>query len=61
MVRYSFDSMYMLLMQPSLDDLSSLNALISALSDLDQMFGSIEEAYLASLEHDKYERWQEKT
>jgi DNA-directed RNA polymerase I and III subunit RPAC2 len=44
-----------------LDDLSSLTALINALSDLDQLFGSIDVAYFASLEHDKYEQWQEKT
>jgi DNA-directed RNA polymerase I and III subunit RPAC2 len=43
------------------DDLSSLTALINALSDLDQLFGSIEVAYFASLEHDKYEQWQERT
>jgi len=43
------------------DNLSSLTALINALSDLDQLFESIEVAYFASLEHDKYEQWQEKT
>ena len=41
------------------DNLSSLTALINALSDLDQLFESIEGAYLSSLQYDTYERWQE--
>ena len=43
------------------DNLSSLTALINALSDLDQLFESIEGAYLSSLQYDTYERWQEQT
>jgi len=43
------------------DKLSSLEALMDALSNLDTLCETIETAYLTSLQHDKYERWQEKS
>jgi hypothetical protein len=42
------------------DNLSSLTALLSALDDLDALFGSIEDAYKASLGRDDIEVWDEK-
>ncbi|KAI0052199.1 RBP11-like subunits of RNA polymerase [Auriscalpium vulgare] len=43
------------------DGLSSLTALLTALSDLDSLFESIEKAYEASLRDDTYVRWDEKS
>jgi len=43
------------------DGLSSLDALLEALSHLDDVCSSIEERYHASLVGGQYERWQEKS
>ncbi|GLB42287.1 putative RBP11-like subunits of RNA polymerase [Lyophyllum shimeji] len=43
------------------DNLSSLTALIDALSALDDLCESVEEAYKTSLTSDAYERWDEKS
>ncbi|PFH49573.1 hypothetical protein AMATHDRAFT_76126 [Amanita thiersii Skay4041] len=43
------------------DHLSSLDALISALDNLDNVCNSIEEKYLNSLRAGKYERWEEQS
>ena len=43
------------------DGLSSLDALLEALSHLDDVCSSIEERYHASLAGGQYERWQEKS
>lgn len=43
-----------------LDHLSSLTALLRALDDLDALFESIEDAYKASLMHDKIVLWDER-
>jgi hypothetical protein len=43
-----------------LDNLSSLSALLRALDDLDALFESIEDAYKASLMHDKIVLWDER-
>ncbi|KAH6906783.1 DNA-directed RNA polymerase [Coprinopsis sp. MPI-PUGE-AT-0042] len=42
------------------DGLSSLEALIKALKDLDNLCESVEDAYLESLREEKFERWDEK-
>jgi len=44
----------------SQDNLSSLDALITALSDLDKVCETIEDEYLASLREGKFERWNER-
>lgn len=41
------------------DNLSSLEALLSALDNLDNLFETIEDNFKASLTHDDYERWNE--
>ncbi|KAJ7644138.1 RBP11-like subunits of RNA polymerase [Roridomyces roridus] len=43
------------------DNLSSLSALITALSDLDDLAVTIEEEYVASLKSGDYERWDERS
>jgi len=43
------------------DNLSALQALITALNDLDTLCETIGDAYNASLENDKIERWDEKS
>ncbi|KAJ7634644.1 RBP11-like subunits of RNA polymerase [Roridomyces roridus] len=43
------------------DNLSSLSALITALSDLDDLAVTIEEKYVASLNSGNYERWDERS
>jgi hypothetical protein len=43
------------------DNLSSLEALLSALENLDNLFESIDDAFNISLQHDDYERWEEKS
>ncbi|KAL6301055.1 RBP11-like subunits of RNA polymerase [Sparassis latifolia] len=43
------------------DNLSSLTALLTALSDLDNLCGTIEGAYNASLQQGSYERWHEES
>ncbi|KAI0032405.1 DNA-directed RNA polymerase [Vararia minispora EC-137] len=43
------------------DNLSSLSALLKALDDLETLYVSIEDAYKASLENDKYEMWEERS
>ncbi|KAF9500649.1 RBP11-like subunits of RNA polymerase [Pleurotus eryngii] len=43
------------------DNLSSLEALIAALSNLDDLCLTIGEAYDKSLREDKYTRWEEKS
>lgn len=45
----------------SKDNLSALQALITALNDLDTLCETIEDAYDASLKNDKIERWDEKS
>jgi len=42
-----------------IDGLSSLDALINALSELDKVCDAIEDKYLESLREDKFERWEE--
>lgn len=41
------------------DNLSSLQALTTALSDLDSLCETVEDAYLTSLQEKRYERWEE--
>ncbi|OCH89201.1 RBP11-like subunits of RNA polymerase [Obba rivulosa] len=43
------------------DNLSSLTALLEALSNLDDLCGTIEDAYKASLATDPIERWDEQS
>ncbi|KAG9313376.1 DNA-directed RNA polymerase [Chiua virens] len=43
------------------DGLSSLGALLNALSHLDDVCNSIEDIYRASLANGQYEQWQEKS
>ena len=43
------------------DNLSSLDALLKALKDLDDLCVAIGDAYDHSLKHDHYERWDEKS
>ncbi|KAJ7269660.1 RBP11-like subunits of RNA polymerase [Mycena rebaudengoi] len=43
------------------DNLSSLSALITALSDLDELCATIENAYVGDLKEGKYERWDERS
>jgi hypothetical protein len=43
------------------DNLSSLDALITALANLDNVCETIEDGYLNSLIHDSFERWEEKS
>ena len=43
------------------DNLSSLDALITALANLDKACETIEDSYLNSLIHDTFERWEEKS
>jgi DNA-directed RNA polymerase I and III subunit RPAC2 len=45
----------------SLDRLSSLTALLTALSDLDSLCETVGERYVESLTKDSYERWEEKS
>ncbi|KAJ2933915.1 hypothetical protein H1R20_g3152, partial [Candolleomyces eurysporus] len=42
------------------DNLSSLDALIKALDDLDNLCNTVEDAYLESLREENFERWDEK-
>lgn len=49
------------LLRAALDNLSSLQALIKALEDLDNLCDTINEAYTESLQSDEYERWDEKS
>jgi hypothetical protein len=48
-------------LNPFADNLSALQALISALNDLDTLCETIEDAYDTSLENDNIERWDEKS
>ena len=41
------------------DKLSSLDALIAALANLDKLCETVEDTYLTSLRDDKFERWEE--
>jgi DNA-directed RNA polymerase I and III subunit RPAC2 len=50
-----------MLMRNVLDNLSSLDALITALVNLDTVCETIEEEYLASLRKGKFEMWEEKS
>ncbi|THH32907.1 hypothetical protein EUX98_g1242 [Antrodiella citrinella] len=43
------------------DNLSSLDCLLTALSNLDDLCLSIGEAYKTSLTQDEYEKWDEKS
>ncbi len=45
----------------SSDRLSSLDALITALDNLDDLCKTVEEKYLHSLRSDSFDRWQEKS
>ena len=45
----------------SIDNLSSLDALVQALKDLDDLFVTIDDAYSRSLKNDTYERWNEES
>lgn len=44
-----------------LDKLSSLSALITALSDLETLCETIEDSYVTSFKDDKYEKWVEES
>lgn len=52
---------HLLFLLDKADNLSSLQALLTALSDLDDLCQTIEGAYQSSLKHGKYERWDEKS
>lgn len=43
-----------------LDNLSSLEALITALDNLDNLCETIEDEFLESLKKDEFEKWDEK-
>ncbi|KDQ58502.1 hypothetical protein JAAARDRAFT_34312 [Jaapia argillacea MUCL 33604] len=43
------------------DNLSSLDALLAALDNLDDLCKTIDDAYTLSLRRDKYEVWEEKS
>lgn len=43
------------------DNLSSLDALLKALSDLDDLCVTIDEAYQKNLQEARYERWNEES
>ena len=43
------------------DNLSSVDALLTALDDLDNLFDTVEQAYKTSLRDDRYEKWDEKS
>ncbi|KAF9467842.1 RBP11-like subunits of RNA polymerase [Collybia nuda] len=43
------------------DNLSSLSALITALSDLETLCGTIEDSYMTSFNNDDYEKWIEES
>lgn len=43
------------------DNLSSLDALLKALADLDDLCMSVDEAYQKSLQEGQYERWHEES
>jgi len=43
------------------DKLSSLDALIEALANLDKVCEAIEDGYLNSLVEEKFERWEEQS
>ena len=47
--------------EPFTDNLSALQALVTALNDLDTLCETIEDAYDASLKNDNIERWDEKS
>jgi hypothetical protein len=47
--------------EPFADNLSALQALITALNDLDSLCETIEDAYDTSLKNDQIERWDEKS
>ena len=44
-----------------IDNLSSLEALLEALNNLDNLCDTVEESYNASLTKDSFERWDEKS
>ena len=44
-----------------IDDLSSLDALIEALDNLDDLFGVLGEKYAESLSEGNFERWKEES
>jgi hypothetical protein len=46
---------------PAPDNMSSLDALLSALENLDNLFETVEDAFQASMQQDDFERWQEKS
>ena len=46
---------------PHPDNLSSLDALLKALSDLDDLCVTIDEAYQKSLQEGRFERWNEES
>jgi hypothetical protein len=52
---------YLFSYSPDADNLSSLDALLSALDNLENLCDTIEDQYSASLQHDDYERWEEKS
>ena len=49
------------LSEPPVDGLSSLEALLQALSDLDELCVTIDETYHTSLREGQYERWDEQS
>ena len=53
-------SVHLILVLP-LDNLSSLDALLKALSDLDDLCVTMDEAYQKSLQQGQFERWNEES
>jgi DNA-directed RNA polymerase I and III subunit RPAC2 len=45
---------------PCTDNVSALDALINALTELDKICEAVEDGYLDSLREGKFERWNEK-
>jgi DNA-directed RNA polymerase I and III subunit RPAC2 len=45
---------------PCTDNLSALDALLKALTELDKICEAVEDGYLDSLREGKFERWDEK-
>ncbi len=58
-VNTSTDGITLTVFLKRIDGLSSLDALINALSELDKVCDAIEDKYLESLREDKFERWEE--
>jgi hypothetical protein len=58
---FAASSPLLLSYRSDVDNLSSLDALLSALDNLENLCDTIEDQFSASLQHDDYERWEEKS